>query len=96
MVPRPSRLVKPPVPPKSVYWPWKLLPTKVAWNGACRVPEAVPEEVVTVPVKVFCPLNVPVFVFVLMMIVVVPTVVPVKAPVNTRSKFSCMIRMSFT
>ncbi len=60
------------------------------------VPETVPEGVVTVPVKVFCPENVPVFVVRLIMIVVVPTVVPWKAPVNTRPKFSCMILMSFT
>ncbi len=32
----------------------------MAWISACKVPEAVPEDVVTVPVKVFWPENVPV------------------------------------
>lgn len=91
IVPWPARFVNPPVPPKSEYSPWKLLPTNVAENGACTVPEAVPPDVVTVPVKLFSPENVPVPVDVLMMIVTVPTVVPVKAPVNASPKVSFMI-----
>ncbi len=55
------------------------------------VPEALPDEVVTVPVNVFCPKNIPLPVDVLTTMVTVPVVSPLNAPVKQRPKFSVVI-----
>jgi len=61
---------------------------KLAENGTSIVPEAVTDEVVTVPVNVFCPKNSPLPVDVLTTMVTVPVVSPLKAPVKQSPKFS--------
>ncbi len=92
MVPNPLRSARPPVPPYSVYGPWKVPPLNVAENGDSMVPEEVPDEVVTVPVNVFCPKNIPLPVERLTMIMTLPWVTPLKAPVKQRPKFSVVIK----
>ena len=63
-----------------------------AANGESIVPGAVvPDEVVIVPVNVFCPKKTPLPVERLTMMVTVPCVVPLKAPVKQSPKVSTVI-----